>query len=130
MKISKRAKDEARQLYQFCALNGLLDENRVRQVVQRVLAAKQRDGSAILAQLLRLVRIDRARHTAVIESAIPLSADVQAVIQAGLTRRYGPGLAMTFSQRPELIGGVRVQVGCDVYDGSVRAGLAALEKRF
>ena len=130
MKISKRAKDEARQLYQFCAVNGLLDENRVRQVVQRVLAAKQRDGSAILAQLLRLVRIDRARHTAVIESATPLSADVQAVIQAGLTRRYGPGLAMTFSQRPELIGGVRVQVGCDVYDGSVRAGLAALEKRF
>jgi F0F1-type ATP synthase delta subunit len=29
-----------------------------------------------------------------------------------------------------LIGGVRIQVGSDVYDGSVRAGLAALEKSF
>jgi F-type H+-transporting ATPase subunit delta len=39
-------------------------------------------------------------------------------------------LIVAFTQRPELIGGMRVQVGCDVYDGSVRAGLAALEKSF
>ena len=130
MKISKRAKDEARQLYHLCTVNGLLDENRVRQVVRRVIAAKKPEGSAILAHFLRLVRLDCARHTATIESATPLSADLQAVIQAGLTRRYGPGLAMVFSQRPALLGGMRVQVGCDVYDGSVRAGLEALEKRF
>ena len=130
MKINKKAKDEARQLYHLCMVNGLLDENRVRQVVQRVIAVKRRDGSAVLAQFLRLVRLDCARHTAVIESATPLSADLQAVIQAGLTRRYGPGVAMAFSQRPALIGGMRVQVGCDVYDGTVRAGLEALGKRF
>jgi len=130
MKISKKTKDEARQLHHLCTVNGLLDENRVRQVVQRVIAAKKRDGAAILAQFFRLVRLDYARHTAAIESATPLSADVQASIQAGLTRRYGPGLTMEFSQRPALIGGVRVQVGCDVYDGSVRAGLEALEKSF
>ena len=29
-----------------------------------------------------------------------------------------------------LIGGLRIRVGSDVYDGSVRAGLAALEKHF
>jgi F0F1-type ATP synthase delta subunit len=29
-----------------------------------------------------------------------------------------------------LIGGMRIQVGCDVYDGSVRAALDALEKSF
>ncbi len=128
MKISKRAKDEARQLYHLCTVNERLDERRVREVVQRVIAAKQRDGSAILAHFVRLVRVDSARHTAVIESATPLSTDVQAIIQAGLTRRYGPGLVMAFSVRPALLGGIRVQVGCDVYDGSVRAGLEALEK--
>ena len=130
MKISKKAKDEARQLYHLCTVNDRLDENRVRQVVQHVIAAKKRNGSAILAQFLRLVRLDCARHTAVIESAVPLSADLQAVIQADLTRRYGPGLAVAFSQRPGLIGGMRVQVGCDVYDGSVRAGLEALGRSF
>ena len=130
MKISKKAKDEARQLYHLCTADGRLDENRVRQVVQRVIAAKKRDGSAILAHFLRLVRLDYARHTAVVESATPLSADLQAVLEAGLTRRYGPGLTMAFSERPALLGGIRVQVGCDVYDGSVLAGLEALEKSF
>jgi F-type H+-transporting ATPase subunit delta len=130
MKISKKAKDEARQLHHFCTVNGLIDESRVRQVVQRVIAAKRRDSSAILAHFLHLVRLDCARHTATIESAAPLPADLQAVIQADLTRRYGPGLAMVFSERPALIGGMRIQVGCDVYDGSVRAGLEALAKSF
>ena len=130
MKISKKAKDEARQLYHLCMVNGLLDENRVRQVVHRVITAKRRDGSAVLAHFLRLVRLDCARHTATVESATPLPPDLQAAIQADLTRRYGPGLAMAFSQRPALIGGIRVQVGCDVYDGSVRAGLEALAKSF
>jgi len=130
MKISKKAKDDARQLYHLCTVNGLLDENRVRQVVQRVIAAKRRDGSAVLAHFLRLVRLDCARHTAIVESATPLPPDLQAAIQANLMRRYGPGLAMAFSQRPALIGGIRVQVGGDVYDGSVRAGLEALEKSF
>ena len=128
MKISKKAKDDARQLYHLCMVDGRLDEDRVRQVVQRVIAAKRRDGSAVLAQFVRLVRLDGARHTAAVESATPLPADVQAAIQSGLARRYGPGLTMAFSQRPALLGGIRVQVGCDVYDGSVRAGLDALEK--
>jgi F-type H+-transporting ATPase subunit delta len=128
MRISKKAKDEARQLYQLCTVSGLLEENRVRDVVRQVVSAERRDGQAVLAHFLRLVRLDIARHTATVESATPLSADLQGVIQAGLTRRYGPGLVMAFSQRPELIGGMRVQVGCDVYDGSVRAGLEALEK--
>ena len=34
MKITKQAKREAKQLYRLCLVNGLLDENRVRQVVQ------------------------------------------------------------------------------------------------
>ena len=31
MKINKQAKREAKQLFRFCLVNGLLDENRVRQ---------------------------------------------------------------------------------------------------
>jgi F-type H+-transporting ATPase subunit delta len=59
-----------------------------------------------------------------------LPPDLQASIEAGLARRYGPGLSTAFAHRPALIGGMRIQVGSDVYDGSVRAGLAALEKSF
>ena len=130
MKITKKEKREAKQLYRLCLVNGLLDENRVRQVVQRVIATGERDCPSILAHFLRLVKLDYAEHTATIESATPLPADLQTVVQSGLTQRYGPGLTTAFVERPELIGGMRIQVGCDVYDGSVRAGLEALAKSF
>jgi F-type H+-transporting ATPase subunit delta len=130
MKVTKQAKREAKQLFRYCLVNGVLDANRVRDVVQHVVAAGHRDCPAILSHFKRLVKLDLARHTATVESAAPLPADLQAAIDAGLTRRYGPGLSTAFAHRPALIGGMRIQVGSDVYDGSVRAGLAALEKRF
>ena len=130
MKITKQQKREAKQLYRVCLVNGLLDESRVRQVVQAVIAAGERDSQPILAHFLRLVKLDYAEHTAIIESATPLPADLQTIVQSELTQRYGPGLTTAFVERPELIGGMRIQVGCDVYDGSVPAGLAALEKSF
>ena len=43
---------------------------------------------------------------------------------------YGPGISTSFAHNPALIGGMRIHVGSDVYDGSVRAGLDALEKSF
>jgi len=43
---------------------------------------------------------------------------------------YGPGLNISFSQNATLIGGMRVKVGSDVYDGSVQARLAALQESF
>jgi F-type H+-transporting ATPase subunit delta len=130
MKITKHAKREAKQMYRLCLVNGLLDENRVRQVVAGVIATGERDCPPILTHFLRLLKIDYALHTATVESATPLPADVQAALQTGLTHRYGPGLTAAFVHRPELIGGMRIQVGCDVYDGSVRAGLEALKKSF
>ncbi len=130
MRITRRAKRTAKELFRLCLVDGLLDENRVRQVVKRLIEAGQRNCPAILAHFRRLVKLDRARHTAFIESATSLPPDLQAVLRDGLDRRYGPGLTAAFAERPELIGGVRIQIGSDVYDGSVRAGLAALEKRF
>jgi F-type H+-transporting ATPase subunit delta len=130
MKITKQVKREARQLLLLCLVDGVVDEDRVRQVARHVAGAGRRDGPAILSHFRRLVRLAVGRRTATIESATPLPPDLQATIQAGLAVRYGPGLATAFAHRPALIGGVRIQVGSDVYDGSVRAGLAALEKRF
>jgi F-type H+-transporting ATPase subunit delta len=127
MKINKRAKREAKQLFRSCLVNGVLDESRVRRVVQLVVAARHRDCPAILSHFGRLVKLELARHTATIESATPLPADLQAAIEAALARRYGRGLTAAFAQRPALIGGMRIQVGCDVYDGSVQGRLTALE---
>jgi F-type H+-transporting ATPase subunit delta len=67
---------------------------------------------------------------ATVESATPLPPDMQVSVQAELSRMYGPGLNTSFAHSPALIGGMRVKVGSDVYDGSVQARLATLEARF
>ncbi len=130
MKVTRRAKRKAKQLFRLCLVNRLLDENRVRRVMESVIATRHRDSPAILSHFGRLVKLELARHTATIESAAPLPADLLAAVEASLVRRYGAGLTTAVAQRPALIGGMRIQVGSDVYDGSVRAGLAALEKSF
>jgi F-type H+-transporting ATPase subunit delta len=130
MKISKQARREAKELFRSCTADSVLDENRVRQAVQMVLKAKPRGYLAILSHFERLVRLEIQRRTALVESAIALPGELQATVKAGLTRLYGPGLNISFSQRPNLIGGLRIQVGSDVYDGSVQARLASLQESF
>jgi len=130
MKTTRQIKREAKRLFRFCLVNGLLDEARTRQVVQVIIDVKRRGGLALLSHFQRLVKLDSARHTAKVESAMPLPEDLRVSVQNGLARTYGPGISASFAENPELIGGMRIKVGSDVYDGSVRARLAELEKNF
>jgi F-type H+-transporting ATPase subunit delta len=130
MKISKQARRDAKQLFRACLQNNLLDEGRVRQTVTAVIAKKPRGYVAILSQLQRLVKLDLDRRTAKVESATVLSPEQQAALQTNLGRKYGPGLNISFAQNADLLGGLRIQVGSDVYDGSVRARLENLRETF
>jgi F-type H+-transporting ATPase subunit delta len=130
MKINKQARREAKQLFRSCFKNGLLDENLARQMAQRIGQAKPRGYIGILSHFARLIKLDLDRRTATIESATALAPELQARVQSGLAKIYGAGLNISFSQNPALIGGLRIKVGSDVYDGSVQARLAALQESF
>ena len=117
-------------MFRFCVVDGLLDEGRTREVVQRVLASKRRDCLALLSRFQRLVRLDQEAHTAAVETASPLPPDLRANVESGLRNAYGPKMSIQFAQKPALIGGMRIKAGNDVYDGSVQFELAALEKAF
>ena len=129
MKPNKKIRRASRQLFRLCLVDGVLEENRARQVAQRIAASRRRGSLLLLADFQRLVRLDRDRHTALVESATPLVASLRDGITADLARIYGPGLHASFEQNPALIGGMRIKVGSDVYDGSLRARLAALAAR-
>jgi F-type H+-transporting ATPase subunit delta len=130
MKTIKRVRREAKHLFRLCQVNGSLDEGRVRQVVKGVLLSKRRGYLTLASQFERMVKLEQLRHTAKVESAVPLSPDLQANVEASLIRLYGSGISTSFAESPALIGGMRIRVGSDVYDGSIKAGLAALEKSF
>ena len=130
MKISKLAQREARQLFRTCRVNGLLDESRVRRAVTLLVEKKPRGYVEILSRLHRLVQLDLDQRAARVESAVPLTADLQAQVAARLKNIYGDGLNLSFAQNPSLIGGLRIQVGSDLFDGSVKMRLEKLEQSF
>ena len=129
MKISKQARRDARELFRTCMVQDALDENRARTAVAAVVRTKPRGYIAILSHLHRLFRLEVARRTATIESATTLPPRVQAEIQSDLVRQYGPGLSFHFTQNAALIGGARIQVGGDVYDGTVQGRLEQLRSQ-
>ncbi|PHV12677.1 F0F1 ATP synthase subunit delta [Chitinimonas sp. BJB300] len=67
--------------------------------------------------------------TAHIESAFDLSGTQLDEIKSILADRTGKKVETTVSINPDLIGGVRMTVGDDVIDASVRGKLAALSAR-
>lgn len=130
MRTARQNARDARQLWRLCQRDGHVDEARARQIVDGVLASGRSAGPAMLSGFLKWLKRDRARHSARVESATPLAADVRAAVEQGLAARYGADLTTTFTVDPSLIAGVRVRVGDDVFDGSVKGGLTALDARF
>lgn len=130
MNISKQARRDARQLFRSCLVNDRLDDNRVRQAVTLLVEKKPRGYVEILSRLHRLVQLDLDQRAARVESALPLSAELQAQVAGRLKNIYGDGLNLSFAQNPSLIGGLRIQVGSDLYDGSVKMRLDQLQQSF
>ncbi len=120
----------AKRLFRWCVVNDRLEESRARAVIQRVLSSKRRGYVTVLSEFKRLLSIESAKRTAKIDSAVPLQVDLQTRISDGLERVYGQGIRTQFVQNPDLIGGIRIRVSSDVYDGTVRSRLAALAASF
>jgi F-type H+-transporting ATPase subunit delta len=126
---AQQIRRQAKRLYELCLVDGMLDEGRALQVVKAIIASERRGSLALLARFYRLLRLDRQLHTATVESAVLLPEDFQSGLRTRLNDLYGP-ISTHFAVRPTLIGGMRIKVGSDVYDGSVKSELEALGNSF
>ncbi len=127
MKISKEVRRTSRQLFRVCMVNGKLDDSRVRLVVNKIATSKPRGFLPMLESFAKLVRNETEGQRAVVESATFLNSDLQSGLKSSLSQKYSRDLALEFHIKPELLGGIRVKVGSDVWDGSVKARLEALK---
>ncbi len=109
--------------------NGRLDEAKVaRDRRQSRRRASRATTSASSRNYQRLVRLEVEKHHAVIESATPLDgATARAARSATSSAKYGADLTTEFKVTPELIGGLRIKIGSDVFDSTVRERLDRLE---
>jgi F-type H+-transporting ATPase subunit delta len=130
MKISKVAAATARRLFGLCQTAGRFDETKLRTVISRLVDSKPRDYRAILAALQRLTRLEIERRQVTVESAVELDETTRQRVVAGLAQQYGPDLVVQYQITPALLGGLRIRVGNDVFDGSVKGRLDRLAAAF
>ena len=127
MKISKEARKLSKRLFNGSFSDGKLDGAKVSAIARTVIDQKPRKYTEILKNYQRLIRVEVAKRHAVIESATELAGDMRNQLLGTLRTKYGADLTTEFKVSPELIGGLRVKIASDVWDGSIRGRLSRLE---
>lgn len=122
MKISREARQEARRIYRAASKEGALDTEKILAAIRYLLTQRPHGYLAIVHRLKTLVQFEVNRRTYSVQSAIALPDDGASVFRQ-LEQRFGPPLAKNYRVNSQLIGGLRIQVGSDVWDGSIRQKL-------
>lgn len=81
----------------------------------------------IAAQFRALKNTQSGSSDALVYSAFPIDGDALADVAAMLEKRFGRKLNASVVMQPELIGGIRVVVGDEVLDTSVKARLEQMK---
>jgi F-type H+-transporting ATPase subunit delta len=88
-------------------------------------------GRAVDAALIRLVELAadrRDRSVAYVTAATPLQEADEQRLGAALSARYGRDVTVKTTVDPQVLGGVRVRIGADLYDGTIAHRLAQARK--
>jgi len=129
MKINKETRQLSKGLLRGSFTDGQLDGGKVASLVKSLIEKKPRHYIQVLEAYKRLLRLEVEKRTATIETATELSPDSGAQIVANLKRKYGSDLAANFVLNKDLLGGMRIRVGSDVWDSSVRNRLQRLQQQ-
>ena len=129
MKINKEVRQISREMLYASFTDGQLDSGRIASIVDSVIARKPRNYVDILKNYRRLLRLELEKRRARIETASEVDPAVKAEIVASLKNKYGGDLTSEFLVNPQLLGGMRIRVGSDVWDGTVRNRLDRLQQQ-
>lgn len=81
----------------------------------------------IAQQFREMKNAQSGSSDAVVYSAFPIAADQLGAVAQTLEKRFGRKLNVTVQEDPSLIGGIRVVVGDEVLDTSVKARLEQMK---
>lgn len=127
MKLNKEIRQLSRKMVQASFTDGQLDRGKVVSLVDSLLAQKPRNHINVLKNYKRLLRFEVEKRRAVVETASEVDPAIRSEIVTSLKSKYGDDLSTEFQVDPQLLGGMRVRVGSDVWDGSVRNRLERLQ---
>lgn len=129
MRTAKEARKVSGLLFRNSFTEGKLDKEKISHMVESLLAEKPRHYVDALKDYQRLIRLETEKRHAVIESATQLNSGLANQIVTNLRARYGDDLTTEFRTNPDLLGGLRIKIGDDVWDGSVKQRLHKLQEQ-
>lgn len=129
MKINKETRQLSKDLLRASFTDGRLDKGRIASLVISLIKKKPRNYIKVLESYKRLLRLEVEKRTATIETATEMAPEASAQIVANLKAKYGSDLDARFVVNKELLGGMRIRVGSDVWDSSVRNRLHRLQQQ-
>lgn len=128
IQASRHSINQSRALFDLCLTEGRLDEEKMRHLIEALKKNNSRNLRDLLAGLWKRIEHHIREHTAILESAGELSSDEVNAIFSQMEKHEGPFLKRNYRANPQLIGGMRIQIGSNVWDGSIANRLQQLQE--
>ena len=129
MKINKEIRQLSREMLRASFTDSQIDPGRIASLVDSLIQRKPRNYLEVLKNYRRLLRLELEKRRARVETASDLDTKIRSKLVDSLKEKYGGDLTAEFVVSPELLGGMRVRVGSDVWDGTVRNRLEQLQQQ-
>lgn len=100
-------------------LEGKADAETIRLAEQAVRAPRGRRLDRTLESYLHLAATRREQLTALVTVAVPMTDQQEARLRTALEGIYGTAIKLNIVLEPDVLGGIRVQVGDEVMDGTI-----------
>jgi F-type H+-transporting ATPase subunit delta len=129
MRINKEIRRLSREMLRASFTDGQLNSGRIAAFVDSLIARKPRNYIHVLKNYRRLLRLEVEKRRARIETASEVDREATSKVIENLKKKYGNDLTTEFVVDPQLLGGMRIRVGSDVWDGTVRNRLEQLQQQ-
>lgn len=129
MAASNRVRELAKKLAQLSLdEEGRVLEEKVREVLESLRASPPREHKALLRVYMERINREIAKGVAVVEYAGKPDQAAIETLQRKLTEHYGRGIQVKLRENTELLAGIRITVGDDVYEDSAATRIRPLAR--
>jgi F-type H+-transporting ATPase subunit delta len=126
MAANKQTKLLAKRLFKLSFVNGQLSADQVAGVLGYIEKSAPHHSLTLLKLYHRAIATEFAKSRAIVEHAGPLSDSALKLIENAMTKKYSRPVTASARPNPQLLAGLRIRVGSDLYESTVSGQLATL----
>ncbi len=130
MKISKQTKKLAKEIIKVSTENKLVNEEKLNRFIHILVSSDDSLGLSILSEIERSLALYQRNQTLTIESAYPVESEQIEAIKQQFEKQTKAKLTPEVTVNKSLISGVKVTLGDNVWEHSVKNSLEQMKGNF